>query len=154
MPPPVSLRVVSLAWGLAAVVCIEVACSSHRANVEAPALDDPASCVDEAPASGDSGSAGSGYLASETIRSVIQSHYPGFMGCYELGRQPRVQSRVTLQLSIGLEGKITRLRVVENELADCAAVQCMRDEMARIEFPPPEGGTVTVEYPLVFAPAQ
>jgi hypothetical protein len=42
--------------------------------------------------------------------------------------------------------------VSDNELADCAAVECVRAVFGEIAFPPPEGGTVIVQYPITLEP--
>ena len=134
-------------------------CSSRRAP-EAPEaageLDDPASCVDAAPVT-DVGvpSSVSGYLSAEIMREVVRSHHPELEGCYQLGagRHPQLGGKVTFAFVVGVDGAVTELRVADNSMPDCSAVRCMRDALARAEFPAPEGGTVSVQYPITFEPA-
>jgi hypothetical protein len=134
-------------------------CSSRRAP-EAPEaqgeLDDPASCVDAAPAA-DVGvpTTVSGYLSADTIRDVVRSRHPELEGCYQLGvgRHSQLGGKVTFAFVIGVDGEVAELRVADNSMPDCGTVRCMRDALTRAEFPAPEGGTVSVEYPITFEPA-
>jgi len=47
---------------------------------------------------------------------------------------------------------LRKTRAQQNDLPDCRVAQCVRDEMRRIHFPAPEGGIVTVIYPIMFQP--
>ena len=139
---------------------VVLGCSAQR-TAEAPqgerALDEPSSCLD-AVATTDVGvpSTSSGYLAPETIREVVRGLHPELEGCYQLGagRHPKLRGTVTFVFAIGADGEVTQLRIAENSLPDCSVVLCMGDAMARSQFPPPEGGSVSVQYPLTFEPAQ
>jgi hypothetical protein len=93
-------------------------------------------------------------LDGRTIRSIVRQHSDGFLGCYEIGRgrHRRLAGRVTTRFAIGANGRISSVLIANNELPDCSVVECIRDHFATIEFPAP-GNPITVEYPLVFAPA-
>lgn len=134
-------------------------CSSQRA-AEAPRtegeLDDPSSCLDAVPATDVGVPEGtSGRLPPETIQEVVRSRHAELEGCYQLGagRHPQLGGRITFTFAIGVGGEVTELRVADNSLPDCGVVRCMRDAMAQSRFPPPEGGTVAVQYPITFEPA-
>ena len=132
-------------------------CSSQR-GAEAPEaeLDDPASCLDAVPMT-DVGvpDATSGRLPPETIREVVRGRHPELEGCYQLGagRHPQLGGKVTFVFTIGVDGGVSDLRVSDNSMPDCSVVRCMRDAMAQSQFPPPEGGVVSVQYPITFEPA-
>jgi hypothetical protein len=42
--------------------------------------------------------------------------------------------------------------VSHTTLPDCAVVSCIRDGFSNLEFPSPEGGIVTVHYPIILEP--
>jgi hypothetical protein len=93
-------------------------------------------------------------LDGRAIRTIVRQHSDGFLGCYEIGRgrHRKLAGRVTARFAIGANGKISSVLIASNELPDCSVVECIRDHFATIEFPAP-GSPITVEYPLVFAPA-
>jgi hypothetical protein len=142
------------------VLAATLGCSSRRGATAPQAegeLDDPSSCLDAVPATDVAvPEATSGRLAPETIREVIRSRHAELEGCYQLGagRHPQLGGKVTFMFAIGVEGEVTDLRVADNSMPDCGSVRCMRDVMAQTEFPPPEGGTVAVLYPITFEPAR
>jgi hypothetical protein len=100
------------------------------------------------------GAPASGRLAPEVIRATIREHYDGVRRCYEAGlaRHPALAGRITMRFAIEADGQISDVTVSDNELADCAAVECVRAVFGTLEFPPPEGGVVTVQYPLSLEP--
>jgi hypothetical protein len=142
-----------------------VACASQSRSVETSSaddaaempFDDPSTCLlpEERASLGTDlplAEQTSGYLDPEAIRATIRSHFPELQGCYELGRgrHRTLRGQVTFRFAIDVEGKVTHLVVADNQLPDCALVECLREDMARIEFAAPEGGSVTVQYPLTF----
>jgi len=38
-------------------------------------------------------------------------------------------------------------------MGEPAVAECIKAQMDRWKFPPPEGGTVTVSFPFIFAPS-
>jgi hypothetical protein len=96
----------------------------------------------------------SGRLAPEMIRAVVRSRYDTFRTCYEsgLGRHPTLQGQVTFRFVIGLDGHVSNVVVTDNTLPDCAVVACVLEEMSSTTFPPPDGGIVTVQYPIILQP--
>jgi Ca-activated chloride channel family protein len=101
----------------------------------------------------DSGDA-SGRLDVVLIRDTVREHYDVVRQCYESGlaRNPRLGGRITMRFAIERDGTTSGVVVSDNELADCAAVECVRAVIAEISFPPPEGGTVIVQYPIMLEP--
>jgi hypothetical protein len=115
-------------------------------------LDDPESCSDRAALHDLSGldeTQKTGYLAPERIREVVRSHYPSLIDCFEAGKHPVLGGKVTLRFAIGLEGNVSDLSIWDNDVPDCAVVQCIRAHASRIEFPHPKGGVVLVQYPIM-----
>ncbi|HKO94448.1 MAG TPA: AgmX/PglI C-terminal domain-containing protein [Polyangiaceae bacterium] len=127
-----------------------------------PLAIDPESCVDPvalpspAVAEGDPSAEPqvAGRLSAELIRSLVRQHYGAFRLCYErgLGRNPELAGRVTIHFVIDRDGKVALARVGSNQLRDCQVTACIRDGFTQLEFPAPQGGIVTVVYPVNFQP--
>ena len=90
-------------------------------------------------------------LPPEVIQALVRSHYPEFRECYEtgLGRNPELRGLVKVRFVIGPNGRVTQAWIAEATLPDCDVAHCVRDAFKRIEFPGPDGGTVTVVYPIM-----
>ena len=90
------------------------------------------------------------------IQSILRTKHDAFRQCYNstLARDPKMEGRVTVRFEINADGKVTRARVAENSLPDCDAVHCVRDHFLQILFPKPQGGILTVAYPIRFKPAE
>lgn len=95
-----------------------------------------------------------GRLPPERIQAVVRGGYARFRHCYEAGlaRHPRLSGILTIGFVIERDGRVGRSVVQANAVADCAVASCVRDEFRSLAFPPPEGGTVTVAYPLFLEP--
>jgi hypothetical protein len=95
-----------------------------------------------------------GRLPPEEIRRIARSHYGELRQCYEgaLGRDPNATGKIVTLFVIGLDGKMTSVRIAYTTLPDCEAVRCMREVYKAMVFPRPEGGRVTVIYPITFDP--
>jgi hypothetical protein len=76
-----------------------------------------------------------------------------FQRCYEDGltRDPMLQGRVVVQLTIGVEGRVTNVRRdPTTTLEDTVVLDCILADYKKMRFPKPEGGTVNVVYPIAF----
>lgn len=100
------------------------------------------------------GAPATGRLDPELIRATVRDQYEGVRRCYESGlaRHPELAGRITMRFAIEEDGKTSDVTVSDNELADCVAVECVRSVFGTLEFPPPEGGVITVQYPLTLEP--
>jgi hypothetical protein len=96
----------------------------------------------------------SGRLAPEVIQRVVRNSYWGFRKCYELGlgRNPTLEGRVTARFVIGLDGTVTNAANGGSDLDDPEVVRCIIVHFYTIRFPPPDGGIVTVVYPIMLSP--
>lgn len=99
-------------------------------------------------------SGGSGMMSSSDVASVVNRKINAIKGCYEraLKRDPSLQGKITIRFTISGSGKVTTARPTMNQLND-AVGNCITQAFTRFRFPPPEGGTVTFEYPFLFTPA-
>jgi hypothetical protein len=95
-----------------------------------------------------------GRLKPELIQAVVRKHYEALRSCYAagLGRNPALRGRVLTAFVIDRDGSVSGVHDGGSELNDAVALQCMRDVFEEICFPPPEQGTVTVVYPIMFEP--
>jgi TonB family protein len=99
-------------------------------------------------------SGGTGLMSASDVAKVVNRRLGAIKGCYEqaLKRNPTLAGKVTIRFTISGSGKVTTARAVLNELTP-AVGNCMVAAFKRFRFPPPEGGTVTFEYPFMFTPA-
>lgn len=98
-----------------------------------------------------------GYLPQQDIQDVVQRGQLRLRQCYERGlrERPDLEARMRVQITVGLDGSVSRYRVVASDDLPESAVpdsmqSCVRNYVERWSFPPPRGGTVTFEAPLVF----
>jgi hypothetical protein len=90
-----------------------------------------------------------GTLSPDAIRDAIYEHNGTFRACYGdgLAKNPNLRAWIHTRFVIGETGSI-----VEMELEDSSAPEdvtsCILNELATVKFPPPQGGFVTVRYPL------
>jgi hypothetical protein len=91
-----------------------------------------------------------GRLPANVIQKVIRQNYGWFHACHatEPERNPRLVGYVTLRFQIEESGSVGHVAILRNEVPSCEVVECVRLAMSRLEFPPPEGGAVTVVYPI------
>jgi hypothetical protein len=84
----------------------------------------------------------------------VQSNFGRFRGCYERGlaKNPNLEGRVAVRFVIGLDGTVTRSELAEADLPDPQVRACLVNAYTSLVFPRPEGGLVTVVYPIVFSP--
>ena len=97
----------------------------------------------------------SGRLPPDVIRDRVRAHYGPFRGCYEagLGRHADLQGRVTVRFVINRDGKVSDVSIApDTDLRDCSVINCVREAFKHIKFPAPEGGIVTVQYPIMLVP--
>ena len=95
-----------------------------------------------------------GRLPPEVIQRIIRGRYANFRSCYDqgLGRDPNLIGRVTVRFVIGRDGTITSIEPVCTSMPDREVVRCVTEEYKPLTFPQPEGGIVTVVYPIMFSP--
>ena len=109
-----------------------------------------------------------GRLPPEVIQRVVRAAFDVPRACYEEGlrRKPTLGGKVTVHFVIGRDGLVSEasLASLSPELADVApspsgppalddakVSACVVDSFRTLVFPKPEGGIVTVVYPLIFS---
>lgn len=96
-----------------------------------------------------------GRLPPELIQKVVRDAYGRLRRCYEVGlaKNANLEGKVVVRFLITREGKVGDVAVAQGTtLSDKAAIECMVKEYKSLAFPPPEGGIVTVVYPIMFSP--
>ena len=93
-------------------------------------------------------------LPPEVIQSTIRAEYDRLRACYEQGLKtdPRLAGHFVTRFVIERDGSVMQVADAGSTLPDGAARRCMFDVFRSLKFPPPEGGIVTVLYPIMFSP--
>lgn len=94
-----------------------------------------------------------GRLAPEIISRIVRSSFGRFRLCYEAGLKtdPALSGRVAVRFTIQEDGTVSAVSG-SGDLSDQGVVSCVTRAFYALTFPKPEGGIVTVSYPIVFAP--
>jgi hypothetical protein len=92
----------------------------------------------------------SGRLPAEVVRRIVRQNHPRFRHCYEKGllTNPTLEGRVSVRFVIGRDGAVTHVGDAGSDLPDPNVVRCVTNAFYDIGFPKPEGGVVTVVYPI------
>jgi len=69
-----------------------------------------------------------------------------------LGRNPNLTGKVTARFVIELDGTVSHASNGGSDLSDPEVVKCIASQFFKIQFPPPDGGIVTVVYPIMLSP--
>jgi pSer/pThr/pTyr-binding forkhead associated (FHA) protein len=96
----------------------------------------------------------SGRLPPEVIQRIVRQNFGRFRLCYENGlrNNPNLQGRVSVRFVIGRDGAVSNVGNGGSDLPDGGVVSCVVRAFYGLSFPQPEGGIVTVVYPIMFAP--
>jgi Ca-activated chloride channel family protein len=97
----------------------------------------------------------SGRLPPEIIQRIVRQNFGRFRLCYENGLRanPNLQGRVGVRFIIGRDGNVASASNGGSDLADAGVINCVTRAFYGLSFPQPEGGIVTVVYPILFAPS-
>ncbi|WP_437485432.1 AgmX/PglI C-terminal domain-containing protein [Sorangium sp. So ce1014] len=96
----------------------------------------------------------SGRLPPEVIQRIVRQSFGRFRLCYERGlqRNTGLQGRVAVRFTIDRSGAVAKAGDGGSDLPDGAVVSCVVRAFHALSFPAPEGGSVDVVYPILFAP--
>ncbi len=97
---------------------------------------------------------GTGVLNPQEVAKVVNRRLGAIKGCYEraLRRDPNLEGKITIRFTIAGSGKVSTARTTLNELTPDVG-SCIVSAFKRFRFPQPDGGSLTVEYPFMFTPA-
>ena len=95
-----------------------------------------------------------GRLPPEVIQRIVRQNFGRFRLCYENGlrNNPNLQGRVAVRFVIGRDGAVSNVSNGGSDMPDGGVVSCVVRAFFGLSFPTPEGGIVTVTYPIMFAP--
>ncbi len=95
-----------------------------------------------------------GRLPPEVIQRIVRQNFGRFRLCYENGlrNNPSLTGRVAVKFVIGRDGSVQTAQDGGSDLPDTAVVSCVVRGFGNLSFPQPEGGIVTVVYPITFTP--
>jgi hypothetical protein len=95
-----------------------------------------------------------GKLPAEIIQRIVRLGDGRYRFCYEQGLRgnPGLTGRVTVKFMIDRTGAVAFSADGGSDIADQTVVQCVVRSFQTLSFPEPQGGTVTVVYPIVFNP--
>lgn len=96
----------------------------------------------------------SGRLPPEVVQRIVRQNFGRFRLCYETGLRsnPNLQGRVAVRFLIGATGSVSAAGDGGSDLPDKSVVSCVVRAFNGLLFPAPEGGVVTVVYPILFSP--
>lgn len=106
-------------------------------------------------------------LPPPVIQRVVRADFDDMRKCYEAGlaRDPKLEGKITVRFVIERDGSVSTPHDVEDSwrkggaqatpsvhLTDRGVIDCILARFAALKFPKPDGDTVTVVYPIIFAP--
>lgn len=96
----------------------------------------------------------SGRLPPQVIQRIVRQNHGRFRLCYEkgLGANPSLSGRVSVRFVIGRNGAVSNVANAGSSIASSEVVNCVVRAFYGLSFPKPEGGIVTVSYPIAFSP--
>lgn len=101
------------------------------------------------------GREGRGRLDPREIQRIVRASFPIFRACYEagLGRDNHLHGKVVTKFVIAADdGTVSESTVTAaSDLPDTVVLQCIQRGFKKLRFPTPEGGKVTVVYPIDFS---
>jgi len=95
-----------------------------------------------------------GRLPPEVIQRIVRQSFGRFKLCYMSGLRsnPSLQGRVVTKYIIDHDGSVKTTQDSGSDLPDQTVVQCVVRAFGSLSYPQPEGGIVTVVFPLIFSP--
>jgi hypothetical protein len=99
-------------------------------------------------------SGSSGPLPPAVIQRIVRKSFGRIRLCYEQGlaRDPKLVGRVTIRFVIDEHGAVASAADAGSTLPDPKVVSCVVGVFGGMSFPAPQGGSVTVKYPIDFMP--
>jgi hypothetical protein len=96
----------------------------------------------------------SGRIPPEVIQRIVRQNFGRFRLCYENGLRtsPSLQGRVSIRFVIGRDGSVQSAANGGSDLPDASVASCVARAFYGLSFPQPDGGIVTVTYPIMFSP--
>jgi hypothetical protein len=123
---------------------------------EASAPVDPPNAKPVEPGITTTGAPTRGSLPKAVVDERLKSAAPAVAACYEraLKAKPDLRGNLSINFVVGPDGKVAHADSgpADDPLDDAPTVSCILDEIRKLEFPPPSGGRVFLNYPLRLEP--
>lgn len=97
-----------------------------------------------------------GRLPQEVIVRIVRQNFGRVRLCYETGLRanPALAGRVAVKFVIDRSGSVSLTADGGSDLPDQGVVNCVLRAFGGLKFHPPEGGMVTVVYPILLSPGR
>jgi hypothetical protein len=88
------------------------------------------------------------------IQRTVRQNFGRFRFCYEQGlaQNPSLEGRVGVRFVIDRTGGVSTASPEPGGMPDSTVARCVAQAFYGLSFPPPDGGIVTVSYPIMFTP--
>lgn len=94
-----------------------------------------------------------GRLSEEVVVRVLHMASNAFPTCWTT-RGLNVNGTVGIKLVISRDGTIGNIEATSRDAVDVLTADCVLNVIRELRFPPPEGGMVTLQFPLVLGSGQ
>jgi hypothetical protein len=96
-----------------------------------------------------------GRIEPAAVQNVVRASFGRLRQCYDDGlrRNCDLRGRVVTKFVIARDGSVATVADAGSDLPDAAVVDCVLREFGPLRFPAPDGGPVTVVYPIHFSPS-
>jgi hypothetical protein len=97
-----------------------------------------------------------GRLPPSLVQIVVRARFGEFRRCYEagLGRNAKLGGRVMARFVIDRDGSVSNVADGGSDMPDAEVTACVLKAFYGLRFPRPDGGIVTVVYPIMLSPGQ
>ena len=95
-----------------------------------------------------------GRLPPEAVQRIVRGNFGLFRACYEEGLRTnsKLAGRASVKFVIDRAGNVSTASDGGSDIPDQSVVSCVVRGFRDLKFPEPEGGIVTVVYPLILSP--
>jgi len=96
---------------------------------------------------------GKGEVSRQDIEAILEKRLPQIQNCYQtaLLETSGISGKLLLRWSISKSGEVEQVLIEKSQLENAELHSCIVQEIAKTEFPKPEGGSVILRLPLTFS---
>ncbi len=97
---------------------------------------------------------GSGNLDPRLVHAAIEARMPRVRSCYKtaLRRDTSLRANLRVRFTVDENGRGSRVEDAGSHTRDKELTTCIHAEFASMRFPRPEGGVITIVYPILIGP--
>lgn len=109
--------------------------------------------VGDAPAIGTATPEVGPFCEKRHVKAVVGAFRDELKSCYEreLQRDTSLKGKVLQRWKIGTRGEVVSSSIEKTTLENKSVEECLVNVVAKMQFPPPEGGVCVIHYPFVFS---